>query len=290
MLAPSAATLPAGHLLFEPYLYDVRSDRRFDGAGRPTPVAPSDGFGSLTYILYGLTNDLTVGLIPTAGFNRVSGGPSSSGVGAGDLTLHAEYRLTSFREHHRTPATALVVQETLPTGRYDRLGRRTSDGMGSGTYTTTVGLFSQTYFWLPNGRILRMRLDLTDAFSRAVSVDGVSVYGTPAGFRGHASPGGSFTADASWEYSATRRWVLSLDAFYRHDGTTIVAGEAPLDPAGADGAVRFDSGPGAAVGFAPAIEYSWTLKVGVLVGVRVIAAGRNTAATVTPAVALNIVR
>jgi hypothetical protein len=51
-----------------------------------------------------------------------------------------------------------------------------------------------------------------------------------------------------------------------------------------------DSGVSRAVGFAPAIEYSWNANVGVLVGVRVTAAGRNTAASVTPAVAINIVR
>src|SRR5260370_60457 len=82
MLAPSAATLPRGHFLIEPYLYDVTA-------------AHSNGFGSLTYVLYGLTDRVTVGLIPTAGFNVVSNGPSSSGVGLGDLTLQAQYGLRS---------------------------------------------------------------------------------------------------------------------------------------------------------------------------------------------------
>jgi hypothetical protein len=83
MLAPSAATLPRGHFLIEPYLFDVTA-------------AHSNGFGSLTYMLYGLTNRVTVGLIPTAGFNKVSNGPSSSGVELGDVTLQAQYRLTNF--------------------------------------------------------------------------------------------------------------------------------------------------------------------------------------------------
>src|SRR6202034_462327 len=76
MLAPSAATLPRGHFLIEPYLYDV-------------VAAHSNGFGSLTYGNYGLADKLTVGLIPIAGFNKLSDGPSSSGLELGDLTVQA---------------------------------------------------------------------------------------------------------------------------------------------------------------------------------------------------------
>ena len=50
-----------------------------------------------------------------------------------------------------------MVEETFPTGQYDRLGDRPSNGFGAGAYTTMVGVNSQTYFWMPTGRILRMR-------------------------------------------------------------------------------------------------------------------------------------
>jgi hypothetical protein len=54
--------------------------------------------------------------------------------------------------------------------------------------------------------------------------------------------------------------------------------------------IRLNTGFNDAVGLAPAIEYSRTSKIGVLLGTRVIAAGRNTSATITPAIAINIVR
>ncbi len=203
MLAPNATTLPRGHFLIEPYVYDVVG-------------AHSNGFGSLTYVNYGLVDKLTVGLIPTAGFNQVSNGPSSSGIGMGDLTIQAQYRLTKFHEGSWVPTSSVTVQEALPTGKYDRLGDRPSNGLGSGAYTTTLALYTQTYFWLPNRRILRMRFNATQSFSRSVNVEDVSVYGTEAGFRGRAKPGPSSYVDASWEYSVTRRWVLALDATYRH--------------------------------------------------------------------------
>src|SRR6266852_4484226 len=263
MLAPSAATLPRGHFLIEPYLYDVIA-------------AHSNGFGSLTYVNYGLLDRVTVGLIPTAGFNHVSNGPSSSRVGLGDLTLQTQYRLTKFHEGSWIPATSVAVQETLPTGKYDRPGDRPSDGLGSGAYTTTLALYSKTYFWLPNGRILRTRFNVSQGFSNHVNVEDVSVYCTEAGFRGHAKPGSSFFVDASWEYSLTRRWVLALDATYRHNGNTRVNGYNILDSAQNPSSIRMDSGSSDGFGFAPAIEYSWKPNLGVLLGTRVVPATHST--------------
>jgi hypothetical protein len=98
------------------------------------------------------------------------------------------------------------VQETLPTGEYDRLGDRPSDGLGSGAFTTTIALYTQSYLWMPNGRILRFRFNVIPAFSRSVNVEDASVYGTTTGFRGYAQPGRSIFLDAAGEYSLTRQW------------------------------------------------------------------------------------
>ena len=292
MLAPSAATLPQGHFLIDPYLYDVIQQGQYDRNGVKRGAPESNGFGSLTYINYGLVDKLTIGLIPTFGYNRVSDGPSSSSVGMGDVTVQGQYRLTKFHEGHWIPTMSLAVQETFPSGKYDQLGNRPSNGLGSGAYTTTLAFYSQTYFWLPNRRILRMRLNVSQSISSGVNVKGVSVYETDAGFQGHAKPGGTSFVDASWEYSLTRSWVLALDATYRYQNSTRVTGSNALASPGIQNSakIRFDTGYNDAIGFAPAIEYSWNSKVGILLGARVIPIGRNTAATITPAIAINIVR
>src|ERR1700741_3555311 len=87
MLAPNATTLPRGHFLIEPYLYDVIAQGFYDRDGKRHNTPRSDGFGSLTNILYGLANKFTVSMIPVAGYTEMSTGPSSSGIGMGDLTL-----------------------------------------------------------------------------------------------------------------------------------------------------------------------------------------------------------
>lgn len=275
MLANGAETLPAGHMLIEPYLYDVM-----------TPGV--DAFGSRAYVLYGLTDRLTVGMIPIIGYNRVSGGPNSSGIGLGDQILQAQYRLHRFHEGSWVPTVSVMLQEAVPTGRYDRLGHRPANGMGGGAYATTLGVNMQSYFWMPNGRILRARLNVTGTLPGRANVEGVSTYGTGQDFRGHARGGSNVYVGTAVEYSLTTRWVLALDVTYSHNGDTVVKGFDFL-PGGEPMRVSRKSGHSDAVGYAPAIEYNWSPNVGVLFGVRVIAGGHNTQRSVTPAIALNYV-
>jgi hypothetical protein len=144
----------------------------------------------------------------------------------------------------------------------------------------------QHYFWMPNGRILRGRLDLTYGVSSSVGVQDVSVYCTTNGFSGRAYPGDSFTADAAAEYSLTRSWVLAFDVLYQHNDSTRVTGT--VDPPAAV-PLEQQSGSSYSLGFATAIEYNWSSRMGALLGVRIIEIGRNTTATVTPAIAVNMV-
>jgi hypothetical protein len=259
MLAPSAGTLPPGHWLVEPYVYDIKT-------------AHADNYGSRAYVIYGLLDRFSVGVIPILGLN--------DGIGLGDLTAQAQYRLTQFQPGSWVPTMSIVAQETFPTGTYDRLGTNTSNALGAGADATTVGFYSQTYFWMPNGRILRARLDLSQVvYSTKVHVDDVSVYGTGPGFLGRALPGLSSSADLAAEYSATQRWVLALDAAYGWNGDTRVESDN----------VQLHSGWSESLALAPAVEYNMSSRIGVLLGVRFIDIGRNTTHSVSPALAVNMV-
>jgi hypothetical protein len=259
MLAPSAGTLPPGHWLVEPYVYDIKT-------------AHADNYGSRAYVIYGLLNRFSVGVIPILGMNH--------GIGFGDLTAQAQYRLTQFQPGSWVPTLSVVAQETFPTGTYDRLGANQANALGAGAYSTTVGLYSQTYFWMPNGRILRARLDLSQVvYTTNAHVVDASVYGTGPGFLGHALPGLSSSADLAAEYSMTQHWVLALDAAYGWNGDTRVEGDS----------VRLRSGWSESLALAPAVEYNMNSRIGVLIGVRFIEIGRNTTHSVAPVLALNMV-
>ena len=290
LLAPNAATLPRGHWLLEPYVYDQMSYGRFDRDGTLRSTSAAHDVGSLTYIEYGLNDRFTLGLIPRFGLHESSAGQESTGLAAGDITLQGAYGLTRFRPGSWIPATSVVVGETFPTGKYDHLHGRTDGALGSGAYSTTVSLYSQTYLWMPNGRILRTRLDLSYTLSRWASLHGESVYGTSTGFSGRARPGATFVGDLAFEYSVTRNWVLATDLDWEHDGNTRVEGGYLSSGASAPppGLVA-NSGSDDLLYVAPAIEYNWSARMGVIAGARVAAMGRNVTATVTPVAAINMV-
>ncbi|MEP7246034.1 MAG: transporter [Gammaproteobacteria bacterium] len=273
----------------EPYLYNARSRGRYDEDGHRHSGRPRHTYGSQSYLLYGLVENVTVGVIPRFSYNDVTGAADSSGVGIGDFTVQGTFRLLQFREGTRTPTLSVVLQETLPTGKYDRLGTRPSDGIGSGAHNTSLALNSQYFLWMPNGRILRTRLNLSYAISDTATVEDISVYGTSEGFRGRAHPGRTFILDSGWEYSMTRRWALALDVVYQHDTSTTLSGIYPAAPGNEPTRVKNDFGSSELLTLAPAIEYNWSSSMGVIGGAIVSAAGRNTGASIIPVVAINMV-
>ena len=291
IMAPNASTLPQGHWLIEPYFYDVMTYGRYDHDGSLQSTSAAHEFGSQSYIEYGLVDRLTLGLIPRFGFHESSAGQGSAGGEIGDTTLQGAFGLTQFRPGSWVPATSLVIGETFPTGKYDRLNGQTDGALGSGAYSTTVSFYSQTYLWMPNGRILRARFDLSYQVYRWAQVHDVSVYGTSDGFGGRARPGPSTVATLSFEYSVTQKWVLANDFDWEHDGNTRVAGGYPLTTTGglgpADGVE--DSGADDILYLAPAVEYNWSGRMGVIAGARIAVMGRNVGATVTPVAAINMV-
>ena len=270
LLAPGAGTLPRGHILVEPYVYDVMQYGAYDVNGHLIAAPRQNGFGNLTYVIYGLVNRFSVGLIPTLGYTKVSSGPSSSNIGMGDLGALAQYRLT--------PDSWLVkasIAVSAPGGQII-VGY---NGFGSGVYSTKVSLYMQTLAWMPNGRILRLRLNLSQSFSSHASLAGVSVYGTGTGFSGTVVPGNTFTADAAGEYSITRNWVFATDLVHGTTGDTLIEG----------GGIVNHLGWSDSFAFAPAFEYNWSPAVGIIAGVRLFPAGHNTSASVTPVFAINYV-
>src|SRR4051794_11405397 len=208
MLASTAETLPKGHFYTEPYFYDVI----VQGDHHP---------GSSGFYQYGLLDNLTVGFQPSFAMatNRIG-----RGMAIGDFKLLSQVRLTHFTPDHQVPTVALVLNEVIPTGKFDRLGP-TEEGHGSGAFATEVGVNVQHWFLLKNGRLLRARINVLQRFYNRTSVDGRSVYGTTAGFRGHARPGARTTLIGAVEYSLTNEWVLAFDVEADFARQTKVAGQ-----------------------------------------------------------------
>lgn len=225
-----ASAVPQGHFLVEPYLGEA--DHRVQ---------------SLNLLLYGLTDDVTLGLIPRFSWRDQAG--------IGDLTARLQYRFAAYDEASGMPALALVLNETLPTGKFDDLNRAGTNGTGNGAYLTQFGLLSDDYVTIV-GRPLRLRLDLSYGISNSVELENRSVYGTPDGFTGRARPGAVYDATLAFEYSLSTRWAVALDADYSRSDKTRIDGMAV-------------SRMSQSADLVPALEYNFTADTGLIVGVQV---------------------
>ena len=82
LLAASPATLPQGHFLIEPYIFDSIVDERFNSSSKRYSVPLENDFGSQTYILYGLLDSTTIGIIPRFGYRELSQATVAPGLGS----------------------------------------------------------------------------------------------------------------------------------------------------------------------------------------------------------------
>jgi hypothetical protein len=103
IVAAGAATLPQGRALIEPYVYDVVTRGRYDSDGNYRSSETVHSYGSLTYMLYGVTDSFTAGLIPTFGFNDLEDGHDSSGIGVGDRRCRRSGGCRSFAKARMCP-------------------------------------------------------------------------------------------------------------------------------------------------------------------------------------------
>jgi opacity protein-like surface antigen len=265
LLASTAETLPQGHFYTEPYFFDVIS------GGHHYP-------GSSGFYQYGLLDNYTVGVQPffslgTQKYNR--------SVAIGDFKIVTQVRVGHFTAKHRVPSVAIVMNLVVPTGKYDHLAAL-KQGHGSGSFAPEIGINAQQYFLLGNGRLLRARINILKNFPLRGEVSGRSVFGTDADFRGHAKPGSKTTVIVGAEYSLTKEWVLALDVERDQWGKTTVAGHDTATAA----LVKHVSPESWNIGFAPAVEYNWSDRAGIIAGVWVVPKGHHTQSSVTPAIAI----
>jgi hypothetical protein len=274
LLAIAAGTIAQGTFATGTALLD-----QITRAGSGANAVPAPGLNEADFrsaLLYGVSDNLNLGLWPVVGLGALPQGQSGSHVELGDWIVEGQYRLHDFQKGQWLPTISLDLAETLPTGQYDRL-LPASDPLGAGAYSTTLGLYTQMPFWMPTGRILRAEFNLSWTISSRVGISGISVYSTPDGFLGHANPGSSILGDLTLEYSLSRRWSAATEIQLELDDPTHVAGS---DASGAP--FQASSGLGHVLYVTPYLEYYWSAKEGVSFGTRIYAAGHNETPTVTP--------
>jgi hypothetical protein len=275
-------SLPRGILNIEPYFIYNQANGRFNEHGDRVDTTGRDSWAIAVPINYGLTEKVELGL----GLNASNGG---QGWQVGDTSARVKYQIAGHDGGHSTPAVTLAASHTFTTGRYDQLENagngRLHDASGSGVSSNSLAVYTQKYSVLPNGRTLRTRVNLRyDLPSHGNDIDGASVYGTEAGFRGRVDTRSGYAGLLALEYSFNSRWAAALDLQYKHQkGHHLYGTAADLS--------RVDERIGSSwqFGVAPAVEYHVSDRVGMIFGVYQPLSGRNSSAGVSPQLAINMI-
>lgn len=283
-LVSSGPPLPQGVLVVEPYFVQTRVTGRYDRDGhRRGTDGVADDWRIAVPIFYGITDRLTVSATLRGIYARTD--QAQRRWAAGDTTLLAQYRLFQ-GEGDARPTVAAGLRQNMPTGRHDQLDRHgLADATGSGAASTMLALYGQAY--LGPERNLRARANLYYRVPGAgVRVRGRSGYGTDGDYHGRVHLGEAWQAVVGAEYSFNPRWVLAADALYeREQGARL---HSRVDSHG--GTSRRDARGDSSwrLSLAPAVEYHWSNRVGVIAGVLVSVDGRNSAELLSPQLAVNM--
>ena len=112
----------------------------------------------------------------------------------------------------------------------------------------------------------------------ATFVKGYNAYGGGSKTRGKEYPGNSLFVGASIQYNLTQRWVFACDALYEHYNKDRFSGRTVK---------RMTNPSSERFSIAPALEYNWSSNIGMIAGVWVSMAGRNTAQFVSGVLKVN---
>ena len=169
------------------------------------------------------------------------------------------------------PDFRILFQETIPTGKYQKLNpnKYGTDCTGDGSFQTGVHLAFQKLFHSKKNHDFRLRWTFGYFIPASVAVSGLNYMGGNAETKGTIYPGQFFIGYICGEYALGRQWAICVESSYQF---------------GAKGKFSKTRGPYIAVPsfsqitIAPELQHTFSANFGVLMGAWLTIAGNNSAA------------
>ncbi len=284
LLAPSGHVVPVGYMNIEPYVFTTVTYAQYDKHGHAQSVPNVCSVNPEVPLQFGLTKWMDVTVTPAFVWNSSQ---HRSATRFGDFPIALGFQLLMDKADHWWPAIKIAIRESFPTGKYEKLNpeKLGLDISGSGAYVTSIGFAMSRLFWFGGAHYLAPRLGVGYYFPSAVHVKGFNAYGGGHGTHGTVYPGHTLNAVLGLEFSLTRRWVLACDIFNTYSARTRFKGHNGVTATGAPAGVGSPSSE--QLSLAPAIEYNWSDKLGVIAGCWFTVSGRNAGDFASAVIALN---
>jgi hypothetical protein len=284
IIAPSGHVIPFGHANIEPYFYTNVATGAYNSHWKSHSTPNFYNLLTQVPIQIGIVPNWDFQFAPQFSWNHIDG---ASHWALNDLPFAFDYQLVNDVFGEWWPAIKLSFKASIPWGKYQKLNpndKGTDDG-GSGSWNPGLGLTFSHLYHFTGVHFLSARLAFGYTVPNAVHVKGFNAYGGGHHTHGTVYPGYVFNSDIGLEYSLTQRWALALDIYYQHNNHTRFSGHK----GSTDGVPNSIGGPSSEqFSLAPAIEYNWSINLGIIAGVWFSVAGRNTADFINGVIAINV--
>lgn len=271
LLALPGTVFPKGHYSLQPFVFYTVETGEYDSEWRAQSMPNFYIFNMQLQTHFGLTPWLDIGATPQFFWKRTK---NQGAARFGDLPLSLNFQLYP-ADASWFPGMKFIVQETLPTGKYQRLNphKLETDASGTGSFATLMGLLFYRVYPMGKNHFMSMTLSGTYTVNTPVEVHGFNNFGGGFGTHGCVLPGNQIQGILSLEWTLTDHWVFGLETMYTHNDKTLFFGKSGVDLTGEKALV---GGPSEEqLSFAPEIEYCISQQFGVAAEVWFTAAGRN---------------
>ncbi len=279
LIAPASILVAPGHVDVEPFLYSLVNQGQYDAHWK--------AIDSPNFFIEQAQLFVEIGVIPWFDVQIIPGFSWKYSQHQGhwslyDLSIGTNFQLYPEDEEGWIPSMKLTLIEKIPTGKYRNLDptKYLTDAGGTGLWSTLIAFTMGHLFHLRGPHYINARMNMAYSFSPPVNLKGLSVYGGGYGTRGRFFPPDSFSLDLACEATLSQNWALALDVVGFWSSRPQFHGNPGL---GSPIAHRSS----AAYSLAPAIEYNWGPKLGLIAGAWFSIAGRNSPVFSSAVVALD---
>lgn len=286
LLAPAGLVMPNGHTNLETYGIYTDNEGAFNRRRHVAQnVNRGDGSSVMPIFSHGLAEDFDITYVTSYIFNHSQRFTSQE---IGDVIGILGYQALKQKDSKWLPSLRMILLETLPTGRFNSLNEAFNgqDVTGVGGYRTGLGLNFEHLLPISEPIYLRTRFSVTYIFPHPISVRGINAYGGTPTTEGTIIPGQLVSLNLATELSLSQNLVAVMEGLYFNGGASQFRGylgQSTTDvPAtiGRPSAYEFS--------IAPAVEYNFTQRIGLIGGIWFPLLGRAAPNFTTYMVALNI--
>jgi hypothetical protein len=281
LITPTSLTVPAGHFDIEAYLYATFETGNYNSHWHAKSQKTFLEITAQYWFEFGLTSWMDMEIVPTFAYNHCNH--------AGEWVWNDLIVMTDFQLYRGSfapnailrPAVKLTFGEIFPVGKYQHLAadRLFTDEGGQGSFQTFIGLTIGQLFQFSEYHYLNLRAYAQYTIPSSVHMRGRNTYGGASETRGIVYPGQSLLTEIGTEYTLTKNWVLACDFIANWVKHTKFVGETGGTAMGQSSSAQFS--------LAPAIEYNWNSRVGIISGCWFTIAGRNSTQFYSSSTALN---